>query len=581
MKKEDFSPMKKKLLLLSMVSGLTLVGCNGISPLDGENGQVIVKLGDGTEYTADDLFNNYSNTSAGASQYFEAVYDVLVRAVQPITDSIQDTVDQKLDDFVDSARSAASTNGTSYRTELSNALEKQGVESLDELEQVYYLDAQKAEFEEDYYEANDNENLNALLSEYIQYYAPYHVRHILIKTSSGTSLYNGTVSSDDAKSLAAAAQLLASGNLSFGEIALQVSDDDSSKTKYGETSIMSTTTSFVNEFKFALYQYDEFFNADAQEAVAAYDERQASEDDTTYVAKSGSALIPLDEEDKSYVESKVNRIPYEVFEKLNEFANVTLDQDGNQVKDGNEAYYPRNILFNKYLNEHSLGCIVRGTSASVQGEKARFMHVEGLSASDAKADDVLVDETGRPILVTRSGSGSGDSDSGYQGIFFIIAQRSPFVKSSDQSVSDLLTSLDAYWTMDVPASNADVSKMNTYVTYIKGTNEDYETRAENIETNVKGFDSHMNFRFYEEAYAEALEKFGSVTINDKVEELIDAYIAAARDTSNYSANETYQNAWDSYVQLLQLQDQLSSKEISEDQITALFDHEYQPIGGAN
>ena len=126
--------MKKKLLLLSMVSGLTLVGCNGISPLDGENGQVIVKLGDGTEYTADDLFNNYSNTSAGASQYFEAVYDVLVRAVQPITDSIQDTVDQKLDDFVDSARSAASTNGTSYRTELSNALEEQGVESLDELE---------------------------------------------------------------------------------------------------------------------------------------------------------------------------------------------------------------------------------------------------------------------------------------------------------------------------------------------------------------------------------------------------------------------------------------------------------------
>ena len=141
-----------------------------------------------------------------------------------------------------------------------------------------------------------------------------------------------------------------------------------------------------------------------------------------------------------------------------------------------------------------MGCIVRGTSASVQGEKARFKHIAGLSASDAKADDVLVDETGRPILVTRSGSGSGDSDSGYQGIFFIIAQRSPFVKSSDQSVSDLLTSLDAYWTMDVPASNADVSKMNTYVTYIKGTNEDYEKRAELIETNVKGFDSHMNFR---------------------------------------------------------------------------------------
>ena len=57
---------------------------------------------------------------------------------------------------------------------------------------------------------------------------------------------------------------------------------------------------------------------------------------------------------------------------------------------------------------------------------------------------------------------------------------------------DLLTSLDAYWTMEVPASNADVSKMNTYVTYIKGTNEDYE----NLLDYVDSLDNVTNENLY-------------------------------------------------------------------------------------
>ena len=81
--------MKKRILLLSMVGGLTLVGCSGISQItDDQGNQVIVTLGDGTTYTANDLFDNYSSSETGASQYFEAVYDVLVRAVQPITNTI-------------------------------------------------------------------------------------------------------------------------------------------------------------------------------------------------------------------------------------------------------------------------------------------------------------------------------------------------------------------------------------------------------------------------------------------------------------------------------------------------------------
>lgn len=73
--------MKKQLLLLSMIGLLTLAGCGDVNQQKGDNGeQIIVKIGD-QNYTANDLFENYSSTSTGASQYYNAVYDVLVNVV--------------------------------------------------------------------------------------------------------------------------------------------------------------------------------------------------------------------------------------------------------------------------------------------------------------------------------------------------------------------------------------------------------------------------------------------------------------------------------------------------------------------
>ena len=75
--------MKKKLLLLSMISVIALAGCGEVTQrTDNDGNNVIVKIGD-KNYTANELFVNYSNTSTGAQQYFNAVYDVLVNAVQP------------------------------------------------------------------------------------------------------------------------------------------------------------------------------------------------------------------------------------------------------------------------------------------------------------------------------------------------------------------------------------------------------------------------------------------------------------------------------------------------------------------
>ena len=54
---------------------------------------------------------------------------------------------------------------------------------------------------------------------------------------------------------------------------------------------MTTTTSFVNEFKYSIYQYDSLYNTAATANVTAYNERQA----TRKIGKTdyeGSSLIP-------------------------------------------------------------------------------------------------------------------------------------------------------------------------------------------------------------------------------------------------------------------------------------------------
>lgn len=545
--------MKKRLLLLSMISALALVGCDVTQLKDDQGNQIIVKLGDGTAYTANDLFENYTNTSAGASEYYSAVYDVLIRAVQPKTSAIEDAVAVELDNFIDTCKQNASTNGTTYKTELSKALENKGVESLDELQELYYLEQQKIVYEDAFYDDNLSESL---LEEYINYYAPYHVRHILVKNSADSSLYNGTISKDDAINLADTVTRLASGRESFGVIAQSTASngDSSSAEIYGDVGIMDTSTGFVSEFKYSIYQYDAFYNAAAQESVQKFDARQA----TRTIGSSevpGSSLIPVSDDDVQYLKDSINRIPFSVFGKLKDVAGIETGLDGLQVYDGKEEYYPRNYLYNTYLNNHALGVIVKGSTVS---SSDRWQTIDGLSASQADADKVLCDEEGRPILVSKAGTGT--SDSGYQGIHFIIIQKSAFTSTLEE--------LKAYYDTTVYSSSADVSDKNTYVTYISSDRTTYSTRAETIKTNVKGFDTYMSYRIYEQALAQATSRGAS--ISEDIASIIDRYIAANRETSAYETVETYEDSWKSYLDLLNVQDMVSSLKVQKEAVATAF-----------
>lgn len=538
--------MKKKLLLLSMISVIALAGCGEVAQrTDSEGNNVIVKIGD-TNYTANQLFENYSNTSTGAQQYFNAVYDVLINAVQPETTSIKQAVQKEFDSFIEKAETAAKENNTSSKAEISKALEAAGVEDEVELQKVYLLDKKKAAYEDKFYENNVN---GKLLKEYIDYYAPYHIRHILVKTSSGDSLYQGTISKDDANNLADVVTELASGNQTFGTIAKAHASngDTGSANQYGDVGIMSTTTGFVSEFKYGVYQYDAFYNEDAKKGVEDFNTRQA---DKTY---KGSSLIPFadDSEEVKLMKDSINRIDYAIFAELKAQANFELTniKDTNLKEDKN---LPRNIIFNQYLNNHALGVIRKG-NASITSD--RFQHVAGLSANMTdETEKILCDEAGRPILVSRAGTGSGEE--GYQGIHFIIIQKSPFVN---------VDTLTRYYDTKEYADSDNPSSLDSYVTFIKSTSlDEYTDRANELKSNIKAIDSYMNYRIYEQALADAGNvEFGEVDgINVKA--LIESYISANRYSTAYNANVDYEKSWDSYVNLLKVQNDVDALKVGND-----------------
>jgi len=558
--------MNKRLAILSLVSIMTvgsLTACD--TGYDYEEG-VMLYL-NGVAYTTDELYDSYGlNTAAGAKAYYELVNDLIIEADIETTDTMDQIVASQLDSFYDTASDNADTNGTTDSEEIENSLEALGFDSIDELEDSYYLTQKTAKAEDEFY--SDDAYEDTFIPEFVEETSPYHVKHILVKVdASSKAYYDASISESDADDLSNVVERLATGE-DFGTVAQTKSEDTGSAANFGDVGIMSTKTSFVSEFKYGLYTYDAMFNPDTDEAT------RETVIDKTFTTDSEDVASYQD-----YYSDGAYGIPYSAVKELDYYSDVTKDSSGIAVQNADESNYPRNILFNNYFNNHALSFIYLDDATadttdyytsgdySAANNSGRFQNVDGISdnlksytadstgyitTTEGVADskNILCDEEGRPILVTRAGTGDGDS--GYQGIHFIVAQKDPFTTTTSD--------LEDYYTLDKPStSSTSDTDGSTYISFIDSTNRDvYDTRVDNIKTAVKAMDTNFSYKQFEYYLEEATTEHGLV-LSDELDSTLKSYIAYQRASTEKSIVDSYNESWESYIRSLGEIENVSSR----------------------
>ena len=561
--------MKKRLLTLSMVSLLTLglASCSDVDAKKTSDGKdIIVSIeteGGVVNYTADDLLNHYSSTETGVKAYYNAIYDVLVRHDQEITPEMSTTIEEEMEKFLNTCKTNASNNGTTYKTELSNSLEAEGVETTGELRELKELNVQKTKYSENFYDQGLEDGTFA--KKYIEEKAPYHIRHILIKTDdvSGSSVYNKEISKEESKKIYSIISRLASGKTTFGDVAYDASDD-SSNSLYGSVGIMDFDTGFVSEFKYGVYYYDAFLSGKNDTGKTQEQLLEMLRIPSSIELGEGNTLNT-----KEVLDNSVFTVPYSAVEMFQAYADTTKTIDNKTYTDEivsgsvrqsiTSNYYPRNVLFNTYFNNHGLTFITdEGFGDTTGNANWTTPNAELKAVLGENFDGKILTDNGNPILVTYNPS---------TGLHFMIIEKSPInqkytsytsyenkSEGEEVALNNLEEELLHYYSLDVPSGSANVTNDNRFVTYIKTTRTEYDKRATTLENKFKSYDSNMEYKIFESLiYDDNGTIRTDVTIDEKILNTILTYIKDQRANTEYSTLESNVASWTTYLQLLEFQ----------------------------
>lgn len=532
----------------AMVTLVTLSACSNPVTENTDGFLITMKDKDGVAvgYDADALFGQYRENEFGVSRFIEAVSELVIRnqinqedaASQALKAEITRKAEISVDGVKETARTNANTNGTNYNDELQTLLDSYNVEDLEELQDYFAYRTMKQEVEDRFFEDNQESFLSGdgFGPGYLNERLPYHVKHILVKVSAaGSDLYNGRITEAEAKKLYAVANRLSlqKNGETFGEIAREMSEDGS-KEQFGDLGIMSKATSFVNEFKLGVYAFDSVFNEinEVQE-------------------NAGKLNVPADAIG-AFQAIGLGEIPFHAFESLNDYADVTRDVNGNPVNNNDTMYFPRNIIFNKYFNRHNISVI---TPAKLEeGESYDFDGFRQVPELDD--DTVLTDENGKVILVVRAGTGSGES--GYQGIHFIVVERSALVNIQNG------VSLEDYYTTEIPGNpdypQSEGEDLVTFVNFNVTTTANYKTRSETVKSEIRNFDRFFNFRMLEQLIDEQEVTF----VDETLENAVLSYMDVTRRSATFDQNLQDVNTWNTYIEYLEYQEFQRQRLIDED-----------------
>lgn len=567
--------MKKTKLSLGLISCLlsvgALAGCDAVK--SSSDGVLLRYTVDGNEEAiyADDILTDYYNDSSKYQAIYDTIYSVIARNYfakdrvnptdpnyanvklgKPQMEKIERDAKEKVSDDKDTAQSNADANNTKYKKEFETILESKGVSSEQELLEKYIADLQKETFEDNFYtyfiedikagEHCEDANKVKLPGEttpfwngYLKDQLPYHVSHILVKLddTSDTNYHNGTISEANALRLYNVISDLGSGEKTFAKLAMTYNEDPGSKDKEGDLGIMDYDTSFINEFKLGIYAYEQFYNGTD---VSSSNIAVSSEISSQYKdAVSKTFEIGVDD---------IPTVNMSVFDKLNSVAKEVNDENGKPVIDNASLVYPRNVIYNKYLNRHAV-FFIEGTGTNYK--KAFGDTNPSVLCADGDAN--------KPIIAVRASSG------GEQEIHLMVVNRSPF----DATVDGV--SLEQYYTTYYPAQDfypkdSNGKKLDTYVNFLTNDTSDTKTRAEEVASKLKSYNSDKLGKYIFLKYM-AEENITFAEENKALEEALMKWIKTSVEKSEDEKKETWTKTWNEYLDKLVRQNSERSKLIPE------------------
>ena len=579
-------------LVTSFIAAMAMSACSSVK----SDKEAIVKFvpygkEESVALLTDDVYGAYAQTSAGVSKFYDKILELLIRYKfkqgqfeegELKYKEIEDWAKNQVQEQKNKAKADAKANGTSYDHEWEHILENNNVDNATELREKFIYEKEK-EVMEDWYATNDA-NAEALKNEFIgidgdgkkiasnvKAAMPYHIRHILVKVDEAgdaqEKFYKGTVTEAQAQLLYDTVTTLASGDYTFAQVASMYSEDGSASSG-GDVGIMTNAASsgslgMVNEFQLGLYAYDNLYDqahtgdgTDAHPAdAAANDIKDALGFNSVVGTKDDGSDI------KAYeaLSQNITEIPYQAFLNMGKYAKVTADGYGNKLANGSTTVYPRNIIWNKYMNLHNVFLIKNANDGDAHFGDAdkTVVKSEFLDANLAKGENVdntngdyrfnaqgyLVDENDNVIIGVRS----------QHGLHFMVIEKSmyEYKETKDAQGNVISSSLADYYSTKIPGEDGYTS--DSYVGYIESqSKEDFKKRADDVKSKITSFDSTYDYRLYQWLTDEMQVQFtGSA---EKLGDQIESYINTQRADNSSKQEEGLQKVWKTYTRMLGVQE---------------------------
>ena len=568
-------------LVASFIGALALTACETDAPAVTKSKSSIVNFvgyngkKDKISVDVDELYREYGYTKEGTNMYYNAVLEALTRYEYPLIakddvtlksyDKINSEAKDKVRAAKQTAKDNAKSNGTDYDEEWDKILKSHDVKSTKALRLKFIYELEKDALGDWYYKAHsesgeiNNEHVSGLREQYIgvsedwsevtgktenvDSVYPYHILHILVKLSADKDEYTrGKITQSEATKLWNVVRKLITQDYSWAEVAKD--SDDSSNTSFGDVGIMSTATSFYNEFKLGIYAYDALLsgvNEPTAKNESIYDAFGIGKDYRDPSAKATVVTETLKDEgqtrkfvtdliqktmvsdvndhiQKSAARTTIPTIPFDVFRRIGEVAED--EKIGTFKPEGDNVSLPRNVLFNAFLNFHSPFVItsealnpelidakgnVKAEDYSFETGKSENVNIGlkiaqtnfkstqiGGTPEDPINKDVLCDKDGNVIIGVRSEAG----------IHFMVMRKSVFENTNKMVGKEGTSLLDYYTTKNPVTDKAEFPFAGE--TYVNMKNSDdasyYTSRADTIKNDVKSsstFDAAFDYRIYE------------------------------------------------------------------------------------